>query len=382
MKLSLIELSSLAAAYLLQAKAGNPAYAPSYSDWTGALDKIGKQIELVDDFVDESPELEGEYLPLGKTIEEVHEDLFLPNQFDPQGAESKAPRDPTFRPACWSYTLEEKTFKSTVRMNKFEQSCDSPAALSALTATHMTRMGSSRTLWRNQLKRQLLGNIATKILSERKAAGAYAASTAYPVNTVLQSTASSGVYGIVVKPITSTSYATINTWALNVANGYIIVLLNVIVMDKPTDTATGEAYLQKVKDLAEIASAESEGYSLNGNTMAGRDAKALSLYQIFGIDSVLDVQVKSGAFQLDKLELPVTKRPRKNFGVIKSDASTDVTSKVFALLIDDRGAKLHNNYSAVRQDPNGEGDFVNELFHDEETAFISRNTFAVVFMTA
>ena len=381
MKLSLAVLSSLASAYLLQSKAGNPAYAPTYSDWTGALDKIGKQVSLVDDFVDEAPELEGEALPLGKTIEEVHEDLFLPNQYDPQGTGSMAPKEPTFRPACWSYSLDEVTFEDTVRMNKFEQSCNDASALSDLTAIHMSRMLSSRNLYRNQLKRQLLGNVATKILTERKAAGTYTASNVYAVNTVLQSTASSGVYGIVVKPITTTTYATYNTWATNVANGYIIILQNVIVMPKPTDTASGEAYLQKVKDLAEIASAESEGYSLNGNTMAGKDAKSLSLYQIFGIDSVLDVQVKAGVFQLDKLELPVVKRSRKNFGVIKSNASTDETSKVYAILIDDRGAKLHNNYSAVRQDTNGKGDFIKNYFHDQETGFISRNTFAVVFMS-
>lgn len=371
-KLSLAEVSSLSAAYILQAKVANPTYTPSYSDWTGALDKIAKIYNIIDEFEDNLPELEGEMLPLGKTIEEVHEDLFLPNTFDPTGANSKAPKDPTFRPACWSYALDEKTFKSTVRMNKFEQSCNSAADLASLTATHAGRMVASRNEFRKGCKRQLLATVIKQILKERTEAATYATSTAYATNAVLQSTGSSGIYGIVVKPITSTSYATTNTWNANVAAGYIIVLLNVVTLAKPVDTATGEAFLQKIKDLSEVASDSSEGYSLNGNTIGA--VSGLTLYEKFGIESVLDIQVKAGAFNLDKLVLPLTQKPIKDLG--------DADSTVYAVLADTRGLKLHPNYIAVRNDPNGEGDFINELMHNQDTAFYSRNTMFIVFKSA
>ncbi len=380
-KLSLTEVGSLAAQALLQTKQANPTYTPSFSDWTGQLDKIGKIVNIIDDFGDESPELEGDMLPLGKTIEEVHEDLFLPRDYDPNGVSALAPKDPTFRPACWSYDLGEKTFSATVRMNKFEQAVNNPEDLGSLTTRHLKTMFDSRTIYRNQMKRQLIGNLITKVLSEQATAAAYAPSTVYSVNTVLQSAASSGVYGIVVKPITSTTYATYNTWDLNVANGFIIVLNTVVNLPRPIDTATGEAFLLSVKNRAEIASAESEGYSLNGNTLGALDAQRLYLYTVFGIKGVLDVQVKAGAFQLDQLALPVTQKAIKNFGIVKA-GSTDVTSKVYAVLLDIRGLKLHPTYTAVRNDTNGQGDFINNYLHDQNTAFISRNTFITIYKDA
>ena len=379
MKLSLKELTGIVTSHLVKEKSGNTTYTPSFNDWTGAIDKIGKFVELTDDFEDEAPELEGEALPFGKKIEEIHEDLILPYNHDPNGAGALTPATSTFRPASWSYPLEEQTFKKTIKRNFFEASCQTAGDFATTLANHAKSMVDSRVLYRNQCKRQLLGNAIAKIIEQRTTASTYTASTVYPIGKTLQSTSSSKVYGIVVKAITSASYALYNTWDDNVRNGFIIPLLNIVYLPRPTDTASGENYLQKIKDLSEVAGAESEGYSNNGNTMGAKKAGSLNLYQKFGIQSILDVQVKAGTIQLDQLNLAVNTIARKNFGTIKVGA-TDYTDKVYAFLIDPRGIKLHNNYMNSASEINADGDFENDFFHEQDTPFISNNTFATVIM--
>jgi len=82
---------------------------------------------------------------------------------------------------------------------------------------------------------------------------------------------------------------------------------------------------------------------------------------------------------LDQLNLAVNTIARKNFGTIKVGA-TDYTDKVYAFLIDPRGIKLHNNYMNSASEINADGDFENDFFHEQDTPFISNNTFATVIM--
>ena len=41
--------------------------------------------------------------------------------------------------------------------------------------------------------------------------------------------------------------------------------------------------------------------------------------------------------------------------------------------------RLHPTYNATRENPNGDGDFLNVFKHTENTAYISRNTFLKVY---
>lgn len=48
---------------------------------------------------------------------------------------------------------------------------------------------------------------------------------------------------------------------------------------------------------------------------------------------------------------------------------------VYALLVDNRGIKLHRGYHAIRSSENADGDFINYVDHSEHTGFISKYTF-------
>ena len=47
--------------------------------------------------------------------------------------------------------------------------------------------------------------------------------------------------------------------------------------------------------------------------------------------------------------------------------------------MDARGIKLHNTYRAVRENLNGDGDWLNLFFHVEYPCHVSRNTFVKVY---
>ena len=52
------------------------------------------------------------------------------------------------------------------------------------------------------------------------------------------------------------------------------------------------------------------------------------------------------------------------------------------MLVDDRGIKLHNTWRDIEDQRNGQGAFTNFFLHDDETAFISRNTFIKLYYGA
>ena len=155
-----------------------------------------------------------------------------------------------------------------------------------------------------------------------------------------------------------------------VNDGAIINLKFVTTIAQPTDTASGEAFIKQLKSDVEIASDESEGYSLNGNTIGAVDD---SLYLIVkqGVMPSLEVDTQAGAFHADKVALPAKHIVVKDFG--------DNDTGVFAMLVDVRGLKLHPGYRAVRDFENGYNDFISYFLHNEFTAFISRNTFVKIY---
>ena len=87
--------------------------------------------------------------------------------------------------------------------------------------------------------------------------------------------------------------------------------------------------------------------------------------------SSLEVDAMAGAFHLDKIGVPAEVKVIKGFG-------NDDTG-VFAMLVDRRCVRLHNSYRAVRDNMNGDGDFLNLFLHGEWTAHFSRNTFVKIY---
>lgn len=69
MKMTISGLATAMATYVAATKQAG-AWSGSTDNFVGLLDKIGKQITIDGGFYDKLPELDGEELPLGKTVEE------------------------------------------------------------------------------------------------------------------------------------------------------------------------------------------------------------------------------------------------------------------------------------------------------------------------
>ena len=192
-------------------------------------------------------------------------------------------------------------------------------------------------------------------------------SGAVAVNELVYVTGTTTMY-VAVKPIASGSGLTGTT---AIAGGYLIPLALVTEIAKPSDDTTGEAFIEQVLKDVEVASDFSEGHSLNGNTLGGNQEAGLVLVMKQGIMPTLKVQTLAGAFHREDLAIPAEIVVIPDFG----DADDDI----YAILVDRRIMRLHNTYRAVRENSNGQGDFLNMYYHTENTVHVSRNCFVKVY---
>ena len=305
-KMTISELQKLTKTYVAAAKQAG-AWQSTTNNIYGAVDKIGKMVRLDGEFIDKLPELDGEDLPLGKTVEEFRVDLTLPEAYttaEQEGAKDLAPAFPSVEECAYSYSLGKEMIKTTVPYNDLERAALNTADSANMVAKILERLGNSYERFKFATKKQLLGNAADKAV----AAG-------------------------LVETIAA-----------------------------PTDTATGEAFLKQVKLDVEDASFAHEG-GLAGARIGA--APSLTLFIKKGVRPSLEVDTLAGAFHDDRLAIPAKV-------VIVDDFGTRTNSKVYALLVDTRGIKLHRGYHAIRQSPNGTGDYVSYIDHSEHTGFISK----------
>lgn len=369
MKLSLEELKTFVASVVTTSKISNFTFNQTRDNIVELLDKIGK-IFTVDACIvaDKLAKFDGEYLSFGKTIEEWQADLKMPQAY----ASISNPEDclkpyyNSFRPVAYSYTLGKFYIPQTFPNNDIERAVHNEGEFNEVVAMLAKRLDDSVVAYRYQTKREMLGKLIDLCEYEMDPTNAtlFVAATSYAtVNTLLKN--ASDVVGILVKPYTGSAAA---DWDAAVAGGWIIPLDLIEELDIPVDTTTGEDFLESLKKSAEIASDLSEGHSLNGNTLGGNAGLTLIVKQ--GIIPTLDVRTLAGAFQEQKLAVPAEIISVPDFGSADSD--------YYAILIDNRGMRLHPTYNATRENPNGLLDFLNVFRHTENTAWISRNTFVKV----
>jgi len=275
----------------------------------------------------------------------------------------------------FSFTLGKKTIPQTIRNNDIERAVHNIGQFEDIIAGKTKALYDSETMLRYGMKRQALGVLASRCVAVMTVANADVTiatmgttiASAMDVNDVLYCTGSTEFY-VAVKPI---AVADALTGTTAVAGGYLIKYDLLKEIAKPVDTSTGEAFIQQGLDEVEVASDFSEGHSLNGNCLGGNPEAGLVLVLKQGIMSPLKVQTMAGAFHRDELAIPAEIVVVPDFG----DADADI----FALLVDRRIMRLHNTYRAVRENLNGQGDFLNYFYHTENTAHISRNCFVKVY---
>ena len=320
-KMTLSGLKTFATGYVAAAKQAG-AWAASTNNLYGLVDKIGKIVSLKGLFNDKLPELDGDDLPEGKTIEETLIDLVLPAVYGTNGIGTEAnattegakdiiPSYPSVEAAAYSYNLGRFKAKITRPYDYVQGGCNSPEQVGELTGDIMWSLENSMSLTRYNLKKQLLANAIGK---------AFAASLDYQVAI-------------------------------------------------PVDTATSEDFIKEIKKAVEDASFANEGNCLSG-TLIGA-APSLVLYVKKGVMPIVEVDALAGAFHEEKLALPCEIKIVDDFG--------NDNSKTWAVLVDPRGIKLHNSYRAIRSTENADGDFVNFVEHEEDTGFISKHVFIRVY---
>ena len=366
-KLSLTELQQLISAYVSASKIAVTNLEVTKNNIVGLANKIGKITTIDSNFKDKLAVFDGEDLSFGKTVEEYFQDLILPEEGATPGTnDEKVTKffSPTYRPVSYSYTLGTKKFPISKPYNNIERAVHNIGQYERIVFDITKKLFDSETAWKYGAKRQMLATLISKCKSAKDDATTFAKASAYAEGTYVTDGTN---YGVVVVAIKANTY---NTYNGAVIAGAIINLNFVTTIAKPTDTATGEAFIKQLKSDVEIAMDESEGYSLNGNTIGAVDE---SLYLIIkqGVMPSLEVDTQAGAFHADKVALPAKHIVVKDFG--------DNTSGVYAMLVDVRGLKLHNDYRAVRTFENGYNDFISYFLHTEFTAFISRNTFVKIY---
>lgn len=369
-KLSYAELKSVVSSLITKAKISNPSFVETRDNVVGLLDKIGAIITLDTDYQqDKLYMFDGFFMSFGKTIEEYQQDLILPTAYDSDGAGALSPSDPTYRPVDYSYSLGRKKIKTTIRNDNIERAVHFEAQLVDIVSMQFKRLEDSMAVYRYELKREMLAKYIALCEEPYASTTTFAISTAYNVGQYVRKGSTGDdakVFAIVVKPIANTNT---HVWADAVANGELIVLDLIKEIAKPVDTATGEAFIEEVKKSLEIASDLSEGHSLNGNSLGAVSNLKLIVKQ--GVIPALQVQTMAGAFHSEDLAIPADIVVVKDFGSANAD--------YFAVLMDERGMRLHNTYNATREQVNGDGDFLNIFRHTEDTAHVSRNTFVRVF---
>ena len=374
-KLSIAQLKAVVASYVTSNKISVDSFTETRNNSVGLLDTLGKIYTLWQNYGDKLALFDGEDLSFGKTIEEWAHDLILPEDFDASGSTTLAPHESTYRPVSFSYTLGKKTIPQTIRNNDIERAVHNIGQFEDIIAGKTKAMYDSETMFRYALKRQALGVLVARCEDAMKASSADVTlatagttiSGAVAVNDLVYITGATKMY-VAVKPIASGSGLTGTT---AIAGGYLIPLDLVTEIAKPTTDVTGEAFIEQALKDVEVASDFSEGHSLNGNTLGGNPEAGLVLVMKQGVMPSLKVQTLAGAFHREELAIPAEIVVIPDFG----DANADV----YAILVDRRIMRLHNTYRAVRENTNGQGDFLNMYYHTENTAHVSRNCFVKVY---
>lgn len=315
MDFTIANLEKAAKDYVAATKQLQGTFTPTVDDFTKTVCKIGEMKTLYLPHVDKLPEMNGDNLPFGETIEEFMVNDFLPETFTyVDGAPKKNAKRATFAQAVYSYALPEQLWEVGVPRSQFQRVSLGQRSFTDLVSSTLMTLDSSANAWNYAAKRRLLGNAAVE--------------------------------------------------AAKIAS-----LKSDI--DKPIDTATGEAFIKEVKKCVEIAS------DMNDSNLAKHTAAAapsLTLYIKQGVIPSLEVDTMAGAFNEAKLAIPAKIKTVLDFGEIEGE-----DAGVYAILVDDRAIKLHDDILTVTSDYDGRMNQDNFYRHQKQTGFISKYGYIHVF---
>lgn len=246
--MTLSQIKELVANYVAANDSANTTYAVTKDNIAELVDKIAKSITIDGLFADKLEALNGEELPLGKTIEEWYEDLCVISDYD-ANEDPNAPHYPTYQDNAYNYTLGRKVIKTTLKYNEYERAFNSVAEYENIVNMVIKRLYDTYAVFKYGAKKQMISNLIAK------------AETSAASSNIVKS------------------------------------------MNLPVDADTGASFIEQVKADVEAAQFVTEGNSLNAGATVGA-AEGLLLIVKKGVKPALEVQVEAGAFQVDKLAVP------------------------------------------------------------------------------
>lgn len=302
-------IKTFVAGVLQDAKIAQSAetFAAVINDTTGLVEKCMDQICLNQLFTDKLPELDGDEKEFGAYIEEYGMGLLVPKAA-PTLVDGQAYGVPYYAPAVQgtfhSWKLPEYIVAGSTSYNKYKSSMKSPEAYASFVSSVLKQMIDSYNQARYEEKKELLGWAANNVAVKQ-------------------------------------------------------------VLAKPVDTASGEAFIKAVKNIAEDASFARD-ITVGDKTITLGAAEGLTLYLNKGIMSSLEVDTLAGAFNKEDLAMPVTIK------VVDFGATGMGTNQAYGLIVDNRAIKLFPNRNTVGEDVNAYHDFVTVSRHVIDTPFVSK----------
>ena len=314
-------------------------FTPDTDDITGLVIKIGKQFMLSSNFESDLPELEGDRLEFGSTIEEYYVKLAAIAAFKPTPgtlyedvdvnnvatdiweSDIGKPSRPDFATVVYSYELAKYQAAQTVDYNKIEHAMIGQNEFSKLIADITKSLYDTIAIYKYMIKKQLLGRAIDLIGAEGGG----------------------------------------NAQRVKIA--------------APSDTSTGEAFVKSVKSYVNKFTKIHDTYNLLGVPVKSQ-LEDLVLYILEGYEEIIDVGVLAGAFNVGKVSIPVTVKTVEDFGTLA------VNTTAYALLVDTRGVKVHTLHETASQEDIGRSEFITYFLNYQPVCHISKAVNMVAFVPA
>ncbi len=164
-KATLAVVQKFAKDYAIASKSGNTTYNVSYNDVCKATDKIGQMITVKGSFDDDLFWMDGDTLPLGRTVEEYFRAIAAASTY--QGADTEGPKVnvPEFIPyekCAYSTELARVKFKSSTQGDELANACINADAFASLVAGEQQEISDQKSLYKFNIKKAALANVIAK----------------------------------------------------------------------------------------------------------------------------------------------------------------------------------------------------------------------------
>lgn len=194
MRVTLKEMEAIVAEYV-RAELQAGTFIASKDNLAGLTDKIAKTLTIDGIYTDKLPELDGEELPYGKTIEEWFQDLVAVEVYNDyktddvnSAYDALKPYYPSYEDCAYSYTLGRKVIPTTIKYDEYERAVTNGEDLARITNMILKRLYDTYGLFKYDCKKQILANAVKKCDEVMSTTGATAVAKATATFAVVKGT--------------------------------------------------------------------------------------------------------------------------------------------------------------------------------------------------